>query len=111
MHLTGTAVLAFALYLAAALGLALRLLRTGPAALRERRGFTLSAAVAAVMLHSIALYAAVFTSQGLDLGFFNALALVGWLLALIGLSTFLKTGFESLGIALFPCAAVSLLLA
>ena len=111
MHLTGTAVLAFALYLAAALGLALRLLRTGPAALRERRGFTLSAAVAAVMLHSIALYAAVFTSQGLDLGFFNALALVGWLLALIGLSTFLKTGFESLGIVLFPCAAVSLLLA
>lgn len=111
MHLTGTAVLAFVLYLAAALALALRLFGKGPGMLRERRGFTLSCVLAATALHSIALYAAVFTAQGMDLGFFNALALVGWLLALIGLSTFLKSGFESLGIVLFPFAAVSLLLA
>ena len=111
MHLTGTAALALALYLAAALGLLSRLLRFGPAWLRESRGFTLSAAVAAVLLHGIALYAALFTPAGLDLGFFNALALVGWLLALIGVYTFLRPGFESLGVVLFPCAGASLMLA
>jgi ABC-type uncharacterized transport system permease subunit len=111
MHLIGTAALALALYLSAALGLLSRLLRRGPAWLRERRGFTLSAAVAAAMLHTVALYAAVFTPQGMDLGFFNALALVGWLLALIALFTFLKPAFESLGLVLFPFAGVSLLLA
>ncbi|HLW74367.1 MAG TPA: cytochrome c biogenesis protein CcsA [Gammaproteobacteria bacterium] len=111
MHLTGTAVLALALYLTAALGLLSRLFRMGPAMLRERRGFTLSCAVAAAMLHTVTLYAAVFTPQGMDLGFFNALALVGWLLALIGLFTFLKPAFESLGIVLFPFAGASLVLA
>jgi ABC-type uncharacterized transport system permease subunit len=46
MQFIGTAVLDLALYLLATLGLLLRLLRTGPALLRESRGFTVSAAVA-----------------------------------------------------------------
>jgi ABC-type uncharacterized transport system permease subunit len=49
--------------------------------------------------------------MGMDLGFFNVLALTGWLMALVGLSAFLKTGFASLGIVLFPFAGGSLLLA
>lgn len=111
MHQTGTAVLALALYLVAALALLARLLDKGPAFLRERGGLMLSAAVAAVMLHSVALYALLFTPMGMDLGFFNVLALTGWLMALVGLSAFLKSGFASLGIVLLPFAGVSLLLA
>src|SRR5690242_893450 len=90
MHQTGTAVLALALYLVAALALLSRLLGKGPAFLRERRGLMLSSAVAAVMLHSVALYALLFTPMGMDLGFFNVLALTGWMMAMVGLSTFLK---------------------
>jgi len=113
MQLTGVAVLDLALYLAAALALALRLFGRGPAFVRERRGFALSAAAAAVLLHSIALYALTVTPLGLDLGFFNALALAGWLAAIIGLGLagLLKPGFDSLGVVLFPLAGIGVLLA
>jgi len=112
MHLsTGTAVLALALYLLAALGPLSRLLRRGPTLLRERRGFALSAALAALLLHAIALYALIFGVLGMDLGFFNMLALVGLLMAAIGFAAFLKPAFENLGVVLFPLAGVSILLA
>jgi ABC-type uncharacterized transport system permease subunit len=111
MQLTGTAVLDLALYLLAALGLLLRLLQSGPALLREGRGFTASAALAAVFIHSVLLYGLLATPHGLDLGYFNALALAGWLMALIALCTFLKPDFENLGLALFPLAGISVLAA
>lgn len=112
MHLSsGTAILALALYLLAALGSLARLLRFGPAALRERRGLVLSAALAALLLHAIALYALIFAAAGVDFGFFNVLALVGLMMAVIGFAACLKPSFENLGIALFPLAGVSLLLA
>jgi ABC-type uncharacterized transport system permease subunit len=111
MQLTGSAVFDLVLYLLAALGLLLRLLQTGPALLREGRGFTVSAAIAAVFIHSVLLYGLVDTPHGLDLGYFNALALAGWLMALIALATFLKPDFENLGLALFPLAGISILAA
>ncbi len=109
MQFIGTAALDLALYLLATLGLLLRLLRSGPALLRENRGFTLSAAVAAVFIHSVLLYGLLFTPRGLDLGYFNALALTGWLMALIALAVFLKPAFENLGLVLFPLAGLSVL--
>ena len=112
MHLSiGTAILALALYLLAALGPLSRLLRRGPALLRERRGFVMSAALAALLLHAIALYALIFGSAGMDLGFFNVLALVGLLMAVIGFAACMKPSFENLGIVLFPLAGVAILLA
>jgi len=112
MHLLiGTAVLAFALYILAALGPLSRLLGRGPGLIRERRGFTLSAALAALLLHGIALYALLFGTEGMDLGFFNALALVGLIMALIALAACMKPAFENLAIVLFPLAGVSILLA
>ncbi|HEV2321029.1 MAG TPA: cytochrome c biogenesis protein CcsA [Gammaproteobacteria bacterium] len=112
MHLLiGTAVLALALYLVAGLGLLCRLFGFGPMVFRGRRGLILSAVVAAVLLHAIALYALVFGAQGIDLGFFNALALVGLLVACIGLAAFLKPAFENLGLAVFPLAGASILAA
>jgi len=111
MQLIGTAVLDLVLYLLAALGLLLRLIRTGPDLLREHRGFAISATLAAVFIHSVLLYSLLATPRGLDLGYFNALALVGWLMALIGLALFLKPAFENLGLVMFPLAGVSVLLA
>ncbi|HSN18085.1 MAG TPA: cytochrome c biogenesis protein CcsA [Gammaproteobacteria bacterium] len=111
MQLIGSAVLDLILYLLASLGLLLRLLRAGPAMLRENRGFTTSTALAAVFIHSVLLFGLLATPHGVDLGYFNALALVGWLMALIGLAVFLKPAFENLGLVLFPLAGMSLLLA
>lgn len=110
MHLLiGTAVLALALYALASLGLLCRLLGVGPLVFRGGHGLILSAAAAAVLLHAIALYDLISGPQGLDLGFFNALALVGLLVACIGLAAFLKPAFENLGLVLFPAAGASIL--
>src|SRR5690348_3420117 len=111
MQLIGTATLDLSLYLLAALGLLSRLLGRGPVLLREGRGLTLSAALAAVFIHSVLLYGLLTTPHGLDLGYFNALALAGWLMALIALVVFLKPAFESLGLVLFPLAGFSVLAA
>lgn len=111
MQLIGTAALDLALYLLAALGLLSRLLGRGPVLLQEGRGLTLSAALAALLIHSVLLYGLLVTTHGLDLGYFNALALVGWLMALIGLAVFLKPAFENLGLVLFPLAGCSVLAA
>src|SRR6185503_17296101 len=111
MQFIGTATLDLCLYLLAALGLLLRLLRIGPTMLRESRGFCLSAAVAAVFIHSVLLYGLLFTDHGLDLGYFNALALTGWLMALIALAASLKPAFENLGLVLYPLAGLCVLAA
>jgi ABC-type uncharacterized transport system permease subunit len=111
MQLTGTAVLDLTLYLLAALGLLSRLLARGPELLRAGRGFTVSAALAAVLIHSGLLYSLMVTAHGLDLGYFNALALAGWLMALIAVAVFLKPAFENLGLVLFPLAGFSVLAA
>ncbi|HEY3644867.1 MAG TPA: cytochrome c biogenesis protein CcsA [Gammaproteobacteria bacterium] len=111
MQLTGIAVLDLFLYLLAALGLLWRLLGRGPALLREGRSFTVCAAVVAVFIHSVLLYGLLAAPHGLDLGYFNALALAGWLMALMALLVFLKPAFENLGIVLFPLAGLSLLAA
>ncbi|MFI5269430.1 MAG: inner membrane protein YpjD [Chloroflexota bacterium] len=111
MQLIGPAVLDLVLYLLAATGLLSRLTRSGPVLLRDKRGFTVSAALAAVFIHSVLLYGLLVTPRGLDLGYFNALALAGWLMALIALVVFLKPAFENLGLVLFPLAGVSVLLA
>lgn len=111
MQLTGTAVFDLILYLLAALGLLWRLLGRGPALLREGRGLAVGTAAVAVLIHSVLLYGLLATPHGLDLGYFNALALAGWLMALIALLVFLKPAFENLGIVLFPLAGLSLLAA
>ncbi|MGH8397117.1 MAG: cytochrome C assembly family protein [Gammaproteobacteria bacterium] len=111
MRFTGLAVIDLALYCLAALALLLAFLKWGPAFIHTRKGFAGTAAVAAVLLHTLLLYALIFTPHSLDMGFFNSASLVGWLIALIALITLLKPHFENLGVVLFPLAGVSILLA
>ena len=111
MRFTGTAVLDLVLYCLAALALLAGFFGHGPRFVRERTGFVVSAAAAAVLLHAILAYTVIFLPHGMDLGFFNAAALVGWLVALIACATLFKPHFDKLGILLFPLAGVSILLA
>jgi len=108
---TGIAVLALILYLLATTGLLLRLKQAGPRLLREGRAFAGSAAVTAILLHTLALYALIFVPHGMDLGFFNTASLVGWLVALIALASLPRPKFENLGLILFPLAGFSIMLA
>ncbi|HEX5340807.1 MAG TPA: cytochrome c biogenesis protein CcsA [Gammaproteobacteria bacterium] len=111
MRFTGIAILALILYLLAAATLLLRLTRKGPGIVHAGRGFIGSAGLAAILLHSIALYALIFMPRGMNLGFFNTTSLVGWLVAVIALASLARPKFENLGLLLFPLAGISILLA
>lgn len=106
-HLIGF--LAILLYLASSLLLAVRLVR------REQplplgRGGVLALGFGAVLLHGGVLYPLLITASGLNLGFFNAASLVGWLTALLLLVSSLQRPLENLGIALLPMAALTIAL-
>lgn len=107
MHLIG--ILAILLYLASSLLLAVRLVRREEAPYFGRGGI-LTLGFGAVLLHAGVLYPLLVTANGLNLGFFNAASLVGWLTALLLLASSLQRPLENLGIALLPMAALTIAL-
>ncbi len=66
--------------------------------------------MSALILHAMALSQSLFTSSGLDLSFFNALSLVGWLVATLLFATTLRQPLESLSIVLLPLIITTLLI-
>ena len=82
-----------------------------PQELLDKRLF-ISLGLAAVILHSTALYHNIFIGSGVgfNFGFFNAISLVSWFIALLLIVATLTKPVESLGIIVFPLAALALLL-
>ena len=97
------------LYLIAGLMLGVRLARAGNGIHRSRVP-PLLLAVAAVLLHALLLGHTVLLPQGLDLSFFNALSLAGWLIAAVLIATAVFRPVENLGIVLLPFSAVAAVL-
>jgi len=64
----------------------------------------------AVGLHAGILYHNIFSFSGINFGFFHALSLISWLVALLLLVTAISKPVENLGIAILPLAAVAVLL-
>lgn len=104
--LGGTAVL---LYAAAAILLALRLVR-GSIDQLWPKSLPLAIALGAVLLHGLVLYQDLVLPDGLNLGFFNALSLVGWLAAVAVLLASTVGPVENLGIVVLPVSASTALL-
>jgi len=67
-------------------------------------------AMFAMVLHLLLVYQGLFTPQGLNVGFFVILSLVGWLISLLLLLSMLRQPIESLGIFIFPLAALTVAL-
>jgi ABC-type uncharacterized transport system permease subunit len=63
--------------------------------------------LAALVLHAILLWQVVVTDAGLNLGFFNAAALIGWVIATLVLITALTRSADSLGLFVLPLAAIT----
>ncbi len=96
-------------YLAVAALLVLRLAgKTVPVGLTKQRILLL--ALAAVLLHAVLLYHQLLTPEGINFGFFNSLSLLTWLIALLLALTSFDRPVENLGIAVFPLAAVAVIL-
>jgi ABC-type uncharacterized transport system permease subunit len=64
----------------------------------------------AVLLHGYILYNALFTPEGLNIGFFHAGSLVTWLMSLTLLLAAISNPVENLGVFLFPFTALTILL-
>src|SRR3569623_1796447 len=105
---TYIAIQAMFLYLAAGFILGLRLAKGAYASSSKLPSLALG--VVAMLLHSAVLYHNLFVVSGLNLGFFNALSMLLWLIAALVLLTALFQPVENIAIAVFPLAALALAL-
>jgi ABC-type uncharacterized transport system permease subunit len=98
------------LYVASAALLARRLFRTTPDVTARFKRVALFGGLLALSLHAVALFAALHTPTGLNVGFFNMLSLTTWLIAAVVVVSAFRHPLENLGIVLLPLAAVGLAL-
>ncbi len=96
---------AIACYLVTATLLAMRL--TKKVEIKNKSRLILLGLVA-VALHATVLAVNMFTPQGINFGFFNAVSLLSWLIALILLTAALTRPVENLGIVVLPLAALAI---
>lgn len=101
--------LAVPAYLAAAALFMLRLTgKVSSAAFSKQKILLL--ALAAVLLHAVLLFRQLLTPDGINFSFFNVLSLLTWLIALLLTLTAFERPVENLGIAVFPLAALAVVL-
>ena len=71
------------------------------------RGKIIAIGLIAVILHATTLYHNLVVHDGLNLGFFNAISLIAWIMALILLFSICTIPVESLGVFIFPMTAIA----
>lgn len=96
-------------YLAATAVIGLRLFRPTETWVPSR-DVALSLGFAGLILHTWLLWNSIFSQVGLNLAFFNALALTSWTVITLLLVSSLTKPVENLGLILLPVAALTLLL-
>jgi len=89
--------------------LAVRLFR-GPSGILKSKIAPISIGLVAVLLHAFTLYHGILTVAGLNLGLFNAVSLIAWIIALLLVASSLTKPVENLGIVFLPLAALSIAL-
>jgi ABC-type uncharacterized transport system permease subunit len=76
----------------------------------KTRPIMLMTGMIGIILHAHLLYQLIVLGNGFDFGFFNAVSLVGWLVALIVILTSLFRPLENLLLIIFPIASLTILL-
>ncbi len=115
MNSTLITIIAIGLYLLTGIAFGIRLfgkLADDHIIKRQRRSTLLLLALVAVCLHGYLLFEAIFLSAsgGLNFGFFNAISLVTWLIAMLVTIAAFSKPVESLGVVMLPIAAIALIL-
>ena len=103
------AVAAVLLYLSSTCLLGARIV-TSSELFNNRRTIALISGAIGIILHGHLLYQSIILGSGFDFGFFNAISLVSWLVALIVLLSSLLRPLENLLLILFPAAGLAILL-
>ena len=109
MNTTLIAFPAAAFYFAGGLSTGLRLF-TAEGGWRPSRSLGIGLGFTALLLHAFMLYFELFTSEGLNLSFFNAVSLAAWTVAGLLLVSALSKPVENLAILALPLAAITVLL-
>jgi ABC-type uncharacterized transport system permease subunit len=102
-------VIAILLYLASTFLLGAKIVSSSEI-FNKTRPIALLLGIIALLLHTHLLYQSIILATGFDFGFFNAVSLVSWLVALIVLFTSFFRPLENLLLLLFPIAALGILL-
>jgi len=92
---------------AVAIGLLLKQWLTGAKQINKN---PLYVSIAAVIFHAIFLYPSIFTSQGIDIGFFSALTFTAWLMATLLVIASFSLPISCLGLLVYPFALISIIL-
>lgn len=108
--LFATSVLAIVLYLLATVRLGTRFLSAELRIAGRTDVKMLLPGSLALLLHALVLYQLIFTDTGLNMGFYNALSLVSWVIALLVVLTTLAKPTENLAMVILPATALALLL-
>ncbi len=98
------------LYLVTGGLIGLRLSR-GNAAANWPKSWLVGLGIVAILLHSLLLHQQIIVPTGMNLGFFNALSLASWLVALVLVLSAMVQPVENLGIVVLPVAAATIVLA
>ena len=109
MYLFIIAATAILLYLSASVWLGYRFVSPGGAVTRTDRNLLLFSCPA-LLLHAVVLYQLIFTDIGLNMGFYNALSLVSWVVTLMVILTSLVKPTGNLAMIILPLTALALLL-
>ena len=96
-------------YLLAAFSLGKTLLQPEEDARRRFRTHFFICGYIALMFHAVTLFQNIDIAGGLNLGFYNALSLMGWAVSLFIMIGALSRPLENLAVALFPVTVVALI--
>jgi len=110
MNLLLVATLAILLYLLATARIGQRFVSAGQETADQPDAKMLIAGFSALLLHGFMLYQLIFTHSGLNMGFYNALSLVSWVITLVVILTTLVKPTTNLAMVIFPITSISLLL-
>jgi ABC-type uncharacterized transport system permease subunit len=102
--------LAILAYLASGTIITLRLFRNQAGSAPPLRWLALGLGFIGVALHAVPLYHNMVSTNGLNMGVFNALSLIAWTITLLLLISSLSKPVENLGIAVMPVSALAIFL-
>ena len=108
MHTVVIGIIAILLYLTASVLLAVKLRNRDTSSAGKWRGLAL--AIVATLLHGWLLAQQLFMEQGLNLGVFNAISLLTWLISVFLIASATARPTENLGIIAFPGTALAIAL-
>ncbi len=97
-------------YLISTLWIGISIFKLNESPFLTRKFPTLGLGACALILHALALYQNIVTSGGINLGFYNALSLISWVVALLIVLVSTIKPTDNLAFIFLPAAALALLL-